>query len=561
MAEKQALWLVALTWISLAGHVHTQSRACRISDTPNILERLDSLGLDSLVTILRALELDSVLQEETATTLFAPSNDAINEFISSSQFDSVDELITNKPVLNQIFSYHFLSGDPKDSGTFLEEPLDTLLKDFSSCGHDQLSFTRQGDLVTVEGGSSSARIIDAGNEACSSYIHVISAVLLPCDTTCGDDTEKVQELIAPYQVLEEQGFSRFLSGLTFEDEITIVSPSGPLFVQLLKGSFKIDFGTDIEEIFDGLLKHHIAIGQGHMNATTLTTAEVNQIYNDSAPCDNGSLMVSIEGSDAVDRGSELKEPNSVTILGPGEEGAEVAVFSSSGCSSTVEAWDFFLTPLPPTLKEIITRSLKEKREQCTSFLDFLKSSESYSIILSLLQIANMTDFSHAQTLFLPDNNAMGRAFSQHDISLQDLTNLTLLTTILDYHVSATHFSLREISEERVIETTLKSSVCQRTSVDVVKEDSYTVLVGGEGSQARIQSDETVCEGTVYVINNILLPCPLPVKESDDPNKGAMPPNSAGPSETGSGAAGSSLHLLCLLGVLVFAEIGLQLFAV
>lgn len=70
----------------------------------------------------------------------------------------------------------------------------------------------------------------------------------------------------------------------------------------------------------------------------------------------------------------------------------------------------------------------------------------------------------------------------------------------------------------------QTSSCGDTSLEV-ERDSNVTLVGG-GSKATIQEEVRICEGVVYTIDDVLIPCPAPKKGDDSstspPESGSTP---------------------------------------
>lgn len=144
----------------------------------------------NLTILLQAVEaaglVETVNDPDAKLTIFAPTDEAFLAALKALSI-SAEDLLGDTELLTEILTYHVL-GSPFTAADFAKYPhgarFKTLLGDDSSCGVGTLKIfpTREGG-VSIVGGETSASVVVADVKACSTIVHVIDTVLLPCPIT------------------------------------------------------------------------------------------------------------------------------------------------------------------------------------------------------------------------------------------------------------------------------------------------------------------------------------------------------------------------------------------
>ena len=139
------------------------------SADPNLVELAQSV--DALSTLVAAViqgGLVETLSGPGPFTVFAPTNDA---FAALGQ-DTVNALLADHDRLVDILTYHVVSGEVLSTDLSSGMRVDTV-------EGGQLVVRIKGGTVTIVGGSSRARVVQADVQASNGVAHVIDTVLLP----------------------------------------------------------------------------------------------------------------------------------------------------------------------------------------------------------------------------------------------------------------------------------------------------------------------------------------------------------------------------------------------
>lgn len=421
-----------------------------------VLQKIRDLGLNKFAGILDGLGAASALDDVDAT-IFAPTDEALNSFLTTFSFDNLDKLVEESDMASTIVGYHFVGGPAKNASQFLHgSALDTLIKNFSSCGHDTLIFSVQDHELGIEAGGSRATIVNPDNTVGSAIIHVVDSVLVPCGLKCETESAKngYDQLISPMSSLNQADLLSSLNKIPSDEEITIVQPSGALLVKLLEGEIHTHVASDIDLLLGMLTMNHVSIGPAILSVSAIDFQDSSQKSVEVMECKVDSVTASVGESVAVARQDDFKQRNALTVIGGGEN-SSASFTGVNSCTNTVHAWDISVVFSPPTLVEMLEALVgRGKEKHCTSFLEFLRTSPQYSIVASMVQSLDGVDVGNGGTFFVPDNTAMGRAIFEHDIQLENLTDTSQLEAILDYHKAQKLLLPADFVEGAKIETDL-----------------------------------------------------------------------------------------------------------
>jgi len=175
-------------------------RASDIIKTRPGLSKLASV-VDKLPRISVALNGGSEDGGKTVDTLFAPTDEAIENFLQWTQAQNKTEefakILGNQTVAGAIVAYHVLPELVYKFGTlkefdrkFINTALSNAVSDTS--GAFALQIDEENGSIFVKGTGSEVKVIGADNYACNGIIHLVDGVLLPFDAD-GELSEKQKE--------------------------------------------------------------------------------------------------------------------------------------------------------------------------------------------------------------------------------------------------------------------------------------------------------------------------------------------------------------------------------
>jgi len=157
--------------------------------------------VDKLPRISVALNGGSEDGGKTVDTLFAPTDEAIENFLQWTQAQNKTEefakILGNQTVAGAIVAYHVLPELVYKFGTlkefdrkFINTALSNAVSDTS--GAFALQIDEENGSIFVKGTGSEVKVIGADNYACNGIIHLVDGVLLPFDAD-GELSEKQKE--------------------------------------------------------------------------------------------------------------------------------------------------------------------------------------------------------------------------------------------------------------------------------------------------------------------------------------------------------------------------------
>ena len=157
--------------------------------------------VEKLPRISAALNGGDESRGKTVDTLFAPTDKAIEDFLSWTRAQNKTEefakILGNQTVAGAIVAYHVLPELVYKFGTlkaldrkFINTALSNAVSDTS--GAFALQIDEEGGSIFIKGTGSEVKVIGADNYACNGIIHLVDGVLLPFDAD-GELSEKQKE--------------------------------------------------------------------------------------------------------------------------------------------------------------------------------------------------------------------------------------------------------------------------------------------------------------------------------------------------------------------------------
>lgn len=184
---------VTTTKTSKAKAKVTKAKAAGPKKCQSVVKTAESAELNLLLELVTAAGLGELLDDEDGDfTIFAPTDDAIEAALKALKVSKKD-FLANKDLLAEILTYHVLptAYTAEELAPFGEEGLPTLLGYDGSCPTSDVGFKFSKKAATVVGGQSSANVVTADVQACSTIVHVIDAVLVPCPIADAGDAKEI----------------------------------------------------------------------------------------------------------------------------------------------------------------------------------------------------------------------------------------------------------------------------------------------------------------------------------------------------------------------------------
>ena len=206
--------------------------------------------LSILVEALERADLVSVLDGTTNFTVFAPTNEAFNNFLTQNGLNSLDDIPTD--VLTQVLLNHVVTGTQISST--LNTGYYTTNATEASTGNAINMYINTSNGVTING---SASVTTVDINASNGVVHLVDSVIaLP---TVVDFAVADSNFSVLVQALTRSDLpTNFVSVLSSEGPFTVFAPTNEAFVDLLT-----ELGiTGLEDIdaatLDAVLKYHVA---------------------------------------------------------------------------------------------------------------------------------------------------------------------------------------------------------------------------------------------------------------------------------------------------------------
>ena len=261
-------------------------------DTLTVIDvALETDQLTTLVAALQKAELVSTLDEAEELTVFAPTNEAFNNFLagldgynSLADFESESEIsLLRNILLNHVLEIQLPSAMVETGYT------STL-----ATGPDNANlsmFVSSADVVTINGMSN---VIDPDVEASNGTIHVVDAVIsLPTIVTFATADPAFTSLVAALTRSDQPDFVSVLSG-EMNAPFTVFAPTNDAFISLLASNSDWSELADIPgDLLTSVLNHHVIPG------TNVRSSELPDVFTTPATLEGDALTITTPGSDGA----------------------------------------------------------------------------------------------------------------------------------------------------------------------------------------------------------------------------------------------------------------------
>lgn len=174
------LILLFMVAFSTAQEIRT-SRISEMDAEKSILKNTEnSENHKTLLTAMRAADLEEVLGYDGPFTVFAPHDDAFDNLPE----DMVEELLKpeNKKQLHALMTYHIVAGNLSASNILRAMCRGKGKATFTTVQGGKITATMRGiDIVLTDSRGNSATIVAADASQCNGVIHEIDSVILPSE--------------------------------------------------------------------------------------------------------------------------------------------------------------------------------------------------------------------------------------------------------------------------------------------------------------------------------------------------------------------------------------------
>lgn len=241
------------------------------SETNTIIDFAEANGFTSLAAAVEAAGLTATLSGDTEYTVFAPTNDAFDTFLSDNGFASLDEV--PEDVLTMVLMNHV------QAGSIMSSDLSTgYIESMAEAGPDGENvslYINTDDGVMLNGVAS---VTSADNEVDNGVVHAVDAVIgLPEITTFATADPTFSILVEA--LTREDDFTFVETLMTSEDPapFTVFAPTDDAFAALLT-ELEVEALADIDaSTLSDVLSYHVVAGNNVTSDELTDGMEVNTL--------------------------------------------------------------------------------------------------------------------------------------------------------------------------------------------------------------------------------------------------------------------------------------------
>lgn len=260
------------------------------SGDPTIAELAsDTDDLSILVAALDRADLVSTLNSAGPFTVFAPTNDAFENFLAANGFNSLEDIPVE--VLSNVLLNHVVSGSV--SSTQLTTGYIETAATEATSGANINMYVNTTNGVTLNG---SSQVTQADIVADNGIVHIVNEVIgLPTVVTFATADNTFSTLVAA--LTRSDLTTDFVSVLSGDGPFTVFAPTNDAFTALV-GELGISGLGDIDvATLDAVLKYHVVGGANVLSTMLSDDMSVETLANVgfSIDLDNGAEIVDNRG--------------------------------------------------------------------------------------------------------------------------------------------------------------------------------------------------------------------------------------------------------------------------
>jgi len=406
-------------------------------------------------------------------TVFAPTNEAFAKI----ETKALNTLLANKAELDKVLEYHVLAAKLH----MLELMSAKIIKTLEG---ENVKVSDAGGVIKVD----NAKVLEADIGASNAIVHVIDTVLMPPSMSplpLKANIVQVAERNADLSTLVAAlTAGKLVATLEGKGPFTVFAPTNEAFAKIPKATLTQLLGN--QKLLDQLLKYHV-LGELSWSNTSFSKRDLITESHWSA-----KLISTLEKESVAVRSRCNRKD---IFNGCGEGVIEIMVNNANVVTADVEATNgvvhvvdkvlvppnFPLSPYPEDIVE-----LAESQPDLSTLVAALVAGKLTATLSGLGPF----------TVFAPTNEAFAKIPAADLQKL--LTNTEELDAVLEYHVLAGKFDMRDLMAVRSAKTLEGDTVTVTGSSNAVNVNDAKVL----------KADLAATNGIVHVIDTVLsLPSP------------------------------------------------------
>ncbi|MEF8794870.1 MAG: fasciclin domain-containing protein [Salinivenus sp.] len=386
---------------------------------------------------------DSPLRNDSPTTVFAPVNGAFQDV-------DVDELVGNTDLLNEVLTYHAVSG---------------------AVTSDQL---QSGSVPTLEGGSVAVNVTDTSVtvddvpvnttdiRTRNGVVHLVDDVLLR-GVDAVDRTVLTSALSTTQAAIEAAGLDGANSPLRGEGPLTLFAP--------------------LNSGFDGLEVDELA-GQMDLAGRILQYHAISGQRIEAADLSNGETPQTLEGG-------------TITVAGVGEDGVPVTLNGVPVSVTDIQTENAVIHLIDGVLLQRINAV---ERASITANFRILTELVGEAGLASALSGPG-PDGEDGITVFAPTNDALLAALDANgngEVGVGEVPSDSELRSLLEYHVLDDVFFASDVPTMETPLPTLEGS-----DVTVVRDGNAVTLNPNAEASSVVAPNVEVSNGVIHGVDTVL----------------------------------------------------------
>jgi len=400
--------------------------------------------LSTLVTALTAGGLTGTLSGTGPFTVFAPTNEAFAKI----ETKALNALLANKAELDKILEYHVLAAN-----LHMKELMS--VKIAKTLEGENVNVSDAGGVIKVD----NAKVLKADIGASNGIVHVIDTVLMPPSMSplpLKADIVKVAERNADLSTLVAAlTAGKLVATLEGKGPFTVFAPTNEAFAKIPKATLTQLLGN--QKLLDQLLEYHVISGDFSMR-DLMSAKLVNTLEKEAVAVRSVGGKIMVNNADVVT--ADVGATNGVVHV----------------IDKVLVPPDFPLSPYPEDIVELA------------------ESQPDLSTLVAALVAGKLTATLSGTgpfTVFAPTNEAFAKIPAADLQKL--LANTKELDAVLEYHVLAGKFTMRDLMAVRSAKTLEGDTVTVSGSGNVVNVNDAKVL----------KADVAATNGIVHVIDTVL----------------------------------------------------------
>lgn len=276
LTQKLAIFFLALSFV-----------ACSDDETPNpILQApisavaASNSDLSTLVAALNRAGLTATLSGTTTYTVFAPTNDAFNDFLEANGFANLEAVPV--PLLKEVLLNHVVAGKI-GSGQLTTTYVKTLAKGSASSTNTLSLYVDTSSGVVLNGGvnNGGATVTMPDIQASNGVIHIVNGVLaLPTVVNHAIANPNFSILVQALTRDDQPDFAGILSG-SANSPFTVFVPTNTAFSNLLTELGLNNLSDIPQATLEKTLKYHVVTGANVLSTSLTNNMVVDTFAGDS----------------------------------------------------------------------------------------------------------------------------------------------------------------------------------------------------------------------------------------------------------------------------------------